>query len=102
LAVCTKLQFSQVRGGLSEPFRFLTLFRRNSVSIWALYWLAWSVTLGDNERDRAAEFLDRYVRLLSAALDEINSSLSPQLHKQNLTKHVAHGISMAGCSPHRD
>jgi hypothetical protein len=58
--------------------------------------------VGDNERDRAAEFSDLYVHLLNAALDEINSSLLPQMRKRNLAEHVARGISMAGCSSDRD
>jgi hypothetical protein len=62
----------------------------------------WSVTVGDSERERAAEFSDLYVRLLNAALDEINSSLLPQMRKRNLAEHVARGISMAGCSSDRD
>ena len=49
----------------------------------------------DDERDGSAEFSDLYLRLLSAALDEINSSLPPQLKESNLNAHVARGISMA-------
>ena len=58
--------------------------------------------MGNSERDRAAEFSDLYVRLLNAALDEINSSLLPQMRKRNLAEHVARGISMAGLSSDRD
>jgi hypothetical protein len=58
--------------------------------------------VGDSERDRAAEFSDLYVRLLNAALDEINSSLLPQMRERNLVEHVARGISMAGFSSDRD
>jgi hypothetical protein len=56
----------------------------------------------DSERDSAAEFSDLYMRLLNAALDEINSSLLPQMRARNLAVHVARGISMAGCFPDRD
>ena len=58
--------------------------------------------MGDSERDRAAEFSDLYVRLLNAALDEINSSLLPRMRERKLAEHVAHGISMAGFSSDRD
>ncbi len=43
----------------------------------------------------SAEFSDLYLRLLSAALDETNSSLSPRMRESNLSAHVARGISMA-------
>ena len=43
----------------------------------------------------STEFSDLYLRLLSAALDETNSSLPPQLKESNLNAHVARGISMA-------
>jgi hypothetical protein len=46
----------------------------------------------------STEFSDLYLRLLSAALDETNSSLSPQLKESNLNAHVARGISMADMS----
>jgi hypothetical protein len=62
----------------------------------------WSVAVGDSERDRAAEFSDLYVRLLNAALDEINSSLLPRMRERNLAEHVARGISMAERSSDRD
>jgi hypothetical protein len=62
----------------------------------------WSVTVGDSERDRAAEFSDLYVRLLNAALDEINWSLLPRMRERNLAEHVARGIRMTGCSSDRD
>jgi hypothetical protein len=58
--------------------------------------------VGDSERDSAAEFSDLYVRLLSAVLDEINSSLLPRMRQRNLAEHVARGISMAGRSSDRD
>ena len=58
--------------------------------------------MGDSERDPAAEFSDLYVRLLNAALDEMNSSLLPQMRKRNLAEHVAQGISMTGCSSDHD
>ena len=47
----------------------------------------------------SAEFSDLYLRLLSAALDETNSSLSPQLKESNLNAHVARGISTADITP---
>ena len=56
----------------------------------------------DGERDTAAEFSDLYMRLLNAALDEINSSLLPRMRERNLAVHVARGISMAGCLSDRD
>jgi hypothetical protein len=56
----------------------------------------------DSERDAATEFSDLYMRLLNAALDEINSSLLPRMRERNLAVHVARGISMAGCFSHRD
>jgi hypothetical protein len=43
----------------------------------------------------SAEFSDLYLRLLSAALDETNSSLSPRMKESHLNAHVARGISMA-------
>jgi hypothetical protein len=49
----------------------------------------------DREWDGSAEFSDLYLRLLSAALDETNSSLSPRMRECNLAVHVARGISMA-------
>jgi hypothetical protein len=51
------------------------------------------------ERDGSAEFSDLYVRLLSAALDQSNSSLSPQMRDRHLVAHVARGISMTGLVP---
>jgi hypothetical protein len=53
-----------------------------------------AVNLIDGEYG-STEFSDLYLRLLSAALDETNSSLSPQLKESNLNAHVARGISMA-------
>jgi hypothetical protein len=58
--------------------------------------------VGDSERDSAAEFSDLYVRLLNAALDEVNSSLLPRMRQRNLAEHVARGISMAGFSSDRN
>jgi hypothetical protein len=52
-----------------------------------------AVNLIDGEYG-STEFSDLYLRLLSAALDETNSSLSPQLKESNLNAHVARGISM--------
>ena len=45
--------------------------------------------------DGSTEFSNLYLRLLSAALDEANSS-SPQARKFNLAAHVARAISMTG------
>ena len=56
----------------------------------------------DSDRDAANEFSDLYMRLLNAALDEINSSLLPRMRERNLATHVARGISMAGCCSYRD
>ena len=53
----------------------------------------------DRERNGSAEFSDLYLRLLSAALDETNSSLSPRMRECNLAAHVARGISMANGIP---
>jgi hypothetical protein len=53
----------------------------------------------DLERYGSAEFSDLYLRLLNAALDETNSSLSPQMRECNLVAHVARGISMADGIP---
>ena len=53
----------------------------------------------DPERNGSAEFSDLYLRLLSAALAETNSSLSPQMRECNLVAHVARGISMADGIP---
>jgi hypothetical protein len=50
----------------------------------------------DDERDGSAEFSDLYLRLLSAALDEANSSPSPQAREDNLAAHIARAISMTG------
>jgi hypothetical protein len=47
----------------------------------------------------SAEFSNLYLRLLSAALDETNSSLSPRMRESNLTAHVARGASMADTVP---
>jgi hypothetical protein len=49
----------------------------------------------DDERDGSTEFSDLYLRLLSAALDEANSSPSPQGRKYNLAA-LARAISMTG------
>jgi|ERR1700722_11954779 hypothetical protein len=54
-----------------------------------------AVNMVDRERNGSAEFSDLYLRLLSAALDEINSSLSPRMRECNLAAHVARGVSMA-------
>jgi hypothetical protein len=54
-----------------------------------------TMTVIDFERDRSADFSDLYARLLNAALDERNSSLSPNLRECYLTIHVARVISMS-------
>jgi hypothetical protein len=53
------------------------------------------VNVIDREWNGSAEFSDLYLRLLSAALDETNSSLSPRMRECNFATHVAPGISMA-------
>jgi hypothetical protein len=53
----------------------------------------------DREGNGSAELSDLYLRLLSAALDETNSSLSPRLREFNLAAHVARGMSMADLVP---
>ncbi|MGO8911417.1 MAG: hypothetical protein ACLQDM_19140 [Bradyrhizobium sp.] len=53
----------------------------------------------DDERDGSAEFSDLYARLLNAALDETNSSLSPRMRGRYLVAHVARGILMTGIAP---
>ncbi len=53
----------------------------------------------DFERDGSTAFSDLYARLLSAALDETNSSLSLQMREHHLMAHVARGISMTGIAP---
>jgi hypothetical protein len=50
----------------------------------------------DDERDGSTEFSDLYLRLLSAALDQANSSPSPQAREHNLAAHIARAISMTG------
>jgi len=50
----------------------------------------------DDARDGSTEFSDLYLRLLSAALDEANSSPSPQAREDNLAAHIARAISMTG------
>jgi len=53
------------------------------------------VNVTDREWNGSAEFSDLYLRLLSAALDETNSSLSPVTRECDLAAHVASGMSMA-------
>jgi hypothetical protein len=53
----------------------------------------------DFEREGSGEFSDLYVRLLRAALDETNCSLSPQMRERGLTAHVMREISTT-CSAH--
>jgi len=48
----------------------------------------------DDERDDWAEFSDLYVRLLRAALDEANRSLSPRMRRRSLAAHVMREVSM--------
>jgi hypothetical protein len=52
------------------------------------------MTVIDFERARLAAFSDLYARLLSAALEMRNPSLSPNLREYYLTVHVARAISM--------
>jgi hypothetical protein len=47
----------------------------------------------DDERNGSAEFSDLYARLLRAALDEVNWSLSPRMREQCLAAHVRREIS---------
>jgi hypothetical protein len=47
----------------------------------------------DNERDNFAEFSDLYLCLLSAALDEMRSSVVPQIRERNLAAMSAAGFS---------
>ena len=58
-----------------------------------------AVNMVDRERNGSAEFSDLYLRLLSAALDETNSSLSPGMRESHLNAHVARVISMADIAP---
>jgi hypothetical protein len=58
-----------------------------------------TVNLIVSEPDGSADFSDLYVHLLSVALDEVNSSLSPLMRERNLAAHVARGISNAGTAP---
>jgi hypothetical protein len=54
-----------------------------------------TMTVIDFEHDSSADFSDLYARLANAALDERNSSLSPNLREYYLTVHVARVISMS-------
>jgi hypothetical protein len=47
-----------------------------------------------DKRNDAAEFSDLYVRLLRAALDEANWSLSPRMRERRLAAHVMREVSM--------
>jgi hypothetical protein len=58
-----------------------------------------AVNVNDCGWNGSAELSDLYLRLLSAALDETNSSLSPRLREFNLAAHVARGMSMADVVP---
>jgi hypothetical protein len=53
------------------------------------------MTVIDFERDSSPDFSDLYARLLNAALDERNSSLSPNLREYYLTIRVARAILMS-------
>jgi hypothetical protein len=53
----------------------------------------------DPERESSADFSDLYVRLLRAALDETNSSLTPRMREHSLAAHVERAISMSGKAP---
>jgi hypothetical protein len=53
----------------------------------------------DDERKCSAEFSDLYVRLLRAALDEANCSLSPRMRERRLADHVMREVSMT-CVTH--
>lgn len=48
----------------------------------------------DDERNCSAEFSDLYVRLLRAALDEADWSLSPRIRERRLADHVIREVSM--------
>jgi hypothetical protein len=54
-----------------------------------------TMTVIDFQRDRSGDFSDLCARLLNAALDERNSSLSPSLREYYLTIHVARAISVS-------
>jgi hypothetical protein len=53
----------------------------------------------DDGRNDLAEFSDLYVRLLRAALDEANRSLSPWMRQRSLAAHVMREVSMT-CMAH--
>jgi hypothetical protein len=53
----------------------------------------------DDERKSSAEFSDLYLRLLRAALDETNWSLSPRMRDRRLAAHVMREVSMT-CVAH--
>lgn len=48
----------------------------------------------NDKRNDLTEFSDLYVRLLRAALDETNRSLSPRTRERCLAAHVMRGVSM--------
>jgi hypothetical protein len=52
-----------------------------------------------DERNDWAEFSDLYLRLLRAALDETNWSLSPRMRERFLAEHVMREVSMT-CTAH--
>jgi hypothetical protein len=58
-----------------------------------------NVNMIEYQGDGSAEFADLYVRLLRAALDEMDSSPSPRMRERNFAAHVARGISMAVVAP---
>jgi hypothetical protein len=53
----------------------------------------------EDERNDWAEFSDLYVRLLRAALDEANRSLSPRMRQRRLAAHVMREVSLT-CMAH--
>jgi hypothetical protein len=55
--------------------------------------------MSDDRRNCPAEFSDLYVRLLRAALDEANGSLSPRIRERRLADHVIREVSLT-CMTH--
>ena len=53
----------------------------------------------DDERDDWSEFSALYVRLLRAALDEANRSVSPRTREHRLATHVMREVSLT-CKAH--
>jgi hypothetical protein len=96
----TKKHNSVMQAETADSFRFVTFLDETLCQPVDLGSNIGAVNVGviDSERDAATEFSDLYMRLLNAALDEINSSLLPRMRERNLAVHVARGISMAGFS----